>query len=222
MAPRFLHTDLINKPTMPRRGYIAPDDPNRPDRWREGTNLPHWDGRYIPQSVTFRLYDSVPDEVIETWKKELKNEEDRDRQRKLYKRIERYMDQGYGECWLEDARVAELVDDGLLHFDGTRYELHAWVVMPNHVHVLLSMIGDVDLGDVLHSWKSYTAHEANDVLDRSGEFWADDYFDRYIRNDEHFSNVVGYIEANPVTVGLCEQPEDWRWSSAYHKSQGLF
>ena len=207
---------------MAKRYLITADHPGSPDRWEEGTNLPHWNGRYIPHSVTFRLHDSVPDDVIATWKRDLQNSDNSQEQKKLYKRIERYSDEGYGECWLREDRIAQCVDDSLLHFDGDRYELHAWVIMPNHVHVLVTVVGDRKLSDVVHSWKSYTAQEANRMLGRSGTFWMSDYHDRYIRNHEHFQNAVKYIEWDPVRADLCDEPEAWRWGSAYHKSNGLF
>ena len=66
----------------------------------------------------------------------------------------------------------------------------------------------------MHSIKSYTAHEANKILGRSGQFWQPESFDRYIRNQKHFLSVIRYIENNPVKAGLCLRPEDWAYSSA--------
>jgi putative DNA methylase len=74
-----------------------------------------------------------------------------------------------------------------------------------------------ELETIFHSLKSYTAHEANRILHRSGQFWLPDYFDRYIRDDEHFRRTVQYIENNPVKARLCKKASDWRFSSAWFK-----
>ena len=71
------------------------------------------------------------------------------------------------------------------------------------------------MGKIVHTWKSYTAHECNKILARSGEFWQKESFDRYIRDENHFASAVAYIENNPVKAGLCKRPQDWKWSSAY-------
>ena len=109
------------------------------------------------------------------------------------------------------------MEDALLHFDDQRYRLIAWCVMPNHVHVLIETWKRWPLASVLHSWKSYTAHAANQILGRSGDFWFREYFDRFIREDRHFANAVKYIEENPVMAGLARRPEEWRWSSAWRR-----
>ena len=171
------------------------------------------------QSLAFRLHDAVPESVIQAWKAELgwiENLPAMDpREIKLQKLILRYEDSGHGACWLRDGRIAARVEDALLHFDDQRYRLIAWCVMPNHVHALIETWEDWPLARVLHTWKSYTAHAANQILRRSGEFWFREYFDRFIREDRHFANAVKYIEENPVKAGLTRRPEEWRWSSAW-------
>ncbi len=107
---------------------------------------------------------------------------------------------GHGACWLGDPRIARLVEEALLHFDGKRYRLIAWCVMPNHVHALVETREEWPLAGIVHSWKSFTAHRANRILKRSGDFWLREYFDRFIRDDRHFENAVGYIEINPKTT----------------------
>src|SRR5690606_19456972 len=99
----------------------------------------------------------------------------------LRKKIERYLDAGYGECWLRSHEVASVVREALLFHHGAKYELVAWVIMPNHVHLLLRPREGVHLPDILHSIKSYTAQKANRILGRSGAFWQRESFDRYIR-----------------------------------------
>jgi REP element-mobilizing transposase RayT len=95
-----------------------------------------------------------------------------------------------------------------------KYQLTAWVIMPNHVHMLCTPHSAYSLAQIVHSLKSFTASEANKILGQSGRFWQKEYFDRYIRNARHFARVVSYIEKNPVKANLCDRPEDWPFSSA--------
>ncbi|MBS0540349.1 MAG: transposase, partial [Proteobacteria bacterium] len=110
--------------------------------------------------------------------------------------------------------VAEVVEDAFLTFDGERYRLLAWTVMPNHVHVLFSPLPSFSLGTIVGSWKRYTARKSNELLGRTGIFWQADYWDRFIRNDEHFAATVGYIDNNPVKAGLADDARLWPWGSA--------
>jgi REP element-mobilizing transposase RayT len=199
------------------------DDPHqmelREAGWHSRGYLPHFDGRAIPQFLTFHLADSIPKKVIRRWREELKSLKYEQERIALQRRIEKYLDQGYGEAFLKLPQVARMVQDSLLKFDGIRYRLFAWVVMPNHVHSLLTRFEQYELSDILHSLKSFTSHEANKLLHRRGQFWIEDYFDRYIRNQEHFEKTVKYIESNPVKAGLCLKAEDWPYSSAWFKKQ---
>ena len=113
-----------------------------------------------------------------------------------------------------------------MRFDGSRYRLLAWCVMPNHVHVLIEPVET--LPKIVQSWKSYTgrwalAHNAELGLGvPGGRFWMRDYWDRYIRDQRHLDAVVAYIHRNPVIAGLCDRPEEWMWSSAARNAeQGL-
>lgn len=108
----------------------------------------------------------------------------------------------------------EFMQQALLCFNEQRYCLHAWIVMPNHVHVLLTPRSGESLSQILHTWKSFTANKANAALGRTGAFWQREYFDRFVRNEEHFSAAIEYIENNPVKAGLCQTPVEWRYSSA--------
>ncbi len=136
------------------------------------------------------------------------------------KRIEAALDAGSGQCWLRDAKIAGIVEDALHYFDSERYRLQAWVVMPNHVHVLLTLLEGHSLSSIVHSWKSFTAKEANRALGREGQFWQVEYFDRFIRNEKHFVAALEYIELNPVKAGLCAKREDWEFSSARRRTPG--
>ena len=185
--------------------------------WHSRGYLPHFDGRPTPQFITFHLADSIPHKVIDRWKQELRSITYLDEKLCLQKRIERYLDLGYGQAFLKVPEVAWMVQDSLLKFDVIRYRLFAWVVMPNHVHTLMSRFDENELRNILHSIKSYTAHEANKILGRVGQFWIEDYFDRFMRNQRHFERTVRYIENNPVKAGLCREPGDWPYSSAWFK-----
>jgi REP element-mobilizing transposase RayT len=121
-----------------------------------------------------------------------------------------------GPRWLERRDVAGVVVSALLKgVRESRYELDAWVLMPNHVHIALRSLGDQDLASTVKSIKGSSAHAANRLLNRTGSrFWAKDYFDRRIRDREHEGRVTRYIENNPVKAGLCDSVQDWPRSSA--------
>ena len=184
--------------------------------WYERGYIPHFDGGNTAQFFTFRLFDSLPQSVVEKWREETFNKCEEGKVI-FRKNVENYLDKGYGECFLKDERVAGLVENALLYYHENKYHLTAWVLMPNHIHFLCTPFEDVEISKIAHSIKSYTAHEANKLLNRQGQFWQHEPFDRYIRNQKHFANVIKYIENNPVKAGLCETPEDWRFSSAFHK-----
>lgn len=166
--------------------------------------MPHYDGGEIPQFVTFRLAGSLPEELLVSWREESMAPGGVGLQR----RIEAYLDQGRGGTLLSNPLVAGMVSGALSCFDGERYHLHAWVIMPNHVHVLFTPLHG-SVSDIVHSWKSFTAKKANRILGRDGRFWQEDYFDRYIRDENHFNATVEYIRQNPVKAGLCHAPHDW-------------
>lgn len=193
--------------------------------WYTRGYLPHLDQPGLIQALTFRLHDSVPVQIIDRWKGELALAAATDtktrqaREQELRWRIARYEDAGHGACWLADQRIGQLVEQALLHFDGDRYHLGAWCIMPNHVHVLIKTVTGYRLDQVVHSWKSYTALQANRLLSRSGHFWARDFYDRYIRDDAHLARAIAYIEQNPVKAGLVTKPEAWPYSSAAYREQ---
>ncbi len=131
--------------------------------------------------------------------------------------LDRELDSGLGACWLRNPEIAVTVEQSLLHFDNDRYRLLAWCLMPNHVHVVIEMLQGAVLGDIVGSWKSYTGRRANQKVGRFGPFWHADYFDRYMRDEDHLQRTIGYVENNPVKAGLVKEPENWVWSSARHR-----
>ena len=98
--------------------------------------------------------------------------------------------------------------------------LDQFIIMPNHVHVLIATNAQFELGRIVRSWKAYSAAKINALLGRRGRLWAADYFDRYVRDQAHFETTKRYIEMNPVAAGLCDAPKDWRFGSAAFVPQG--
>ncbi|WP_413990140.1 transposase [Labrys okinawensis] len=187
--------------------------PLRPKaEWHSRGYLPHWEVGEEPQSITFRLADSLPAEVrerLKAAKQEAKPDPTEQR-----KRFEELLDSGHGEALLRQPEVGRVVEDSLLHFDGQRYRLHAWSVMPNHVHALATPINGHALSAIVHAWKSFTALQINRLLGRQGSLWFPEYFDRKIRNERHFEAARYYIEQNSVEARLCAKAEEWPFSSA--------
>ena len=178
--------------------------------WYSKGGLPHFDSSHVIQFITFRLADSIPQSVFEKLDSTLESATESIRR----KFLESELDQCHGECYLGIPKIACIVENTLLHFHNKLYFLNAWVVMPNHVHVLVEIIEGGTLERITHSWKSYTANEANKLLGREGSFWQRQYWDRFIRNEFHFNKVVDYIHMNPVKAGLVDKPEKWKYSSA--------
>lgn len=170
--------------------------------------LPHWIVNEAVYFVTFALKDALPSRVIrelfEERQRLLRGVTDSTQRahldRALQLRTDAELDAGRGSCVL--AQHANLVADALRHFDSIRYDLHAWCVMPNHVHVMFYVDRGEDVASILHSWKSYTAHRIG-----RGPIWQREYFERVIRGDREFEATRGYIRANPAKAGLV----NWPW-----------
>ena len=200
-----------------RQWQDSPDAPKVSSEfrlWNQRGYLPHRDAPGLRQFVTFRLADSFPVELRSEWGALLKTENSRRRQQQ----IEEYLNKGRGQCYLKHAELAELVERALRCFRGTRYELQAWVVMPNHVHVLFTQKAE-PLRKVLHSWKSYTANEANRIPGRTGQFWDEDYWDTFMRDEHQATRSRRYIENNPVKARLVREAVQWPWSSARFRDE---
>ena len=178
--------------------------------WYSRGYHPHFDSGDLVQSITFRLSDSVSQELLRRWRDEAACGGGAE----LRKRIAEYEDAGYGACHLRRPEIARMVQNALLHFDGDRYRLLEWCIMPNHVHVLIEQRPGYRLADIVQAWKSFSSKQANRLLGRSGPFWAREYFDRYIRDERHLAAARRYIRENPVKAQLCERAADWPWSSA--------
>ena len=179
-----------------------------PKGWHSRGYLPHFDSPETIQFVTFRLADSLPREIAAAlpvrWG--------------VHAELDGYLDHGLGECWLGRPELAELIEGALLHSDGQRYRLMAWCVMPNHVHVVLEPLGEHCLPAIVQTWKSFTAHRANRILSLQGAFWHNDYFDRFMRDEDHLARTIHYTEENPVKAKLASNAAEWRRSSARLRS----
>ncbi len=186
----------------------------------KGARLPHVYSEGASYFVTFRLADSVPVATREEWREErrrldeLKSKQHltpaqaAQHERLLSDKIGEYLDAGHGACFLRDPRVATIVAEAMKHFDGERYRLDAFAVMPNHVHAVVTPTTEYDLPKILHSWKSFTAHEINRLLNRSGDFWQDENYDHLIRNQGGYLRCIRYTLDNPVKANL----KDWEWT----------
>jgi REP element-mobilizing transposase RayT len=181
--------------------------------------LPHWQQDGATYFITYRLDDSIPKELMDRWRAErnvwmASNPQpwDTDTEYEYHKRfsgeLDRIMDRGLGSCVLRNPAIQELLAGNFANFDGKRYLLHAWVIMPNHVHLLLTMSEGSWLEKAVTSWKNYTARRINRISGKSGAVWQQDYFDRIIRDWDHFANVARYIRRNPGKAKLAD--EDFR------------
>ncbi|MDQ0392472.1 transposase [Labrys monachus] len=148
--------------------------------------LPHWEAGEVPQAICFRLADSLPRAVVDRYLADLASWPESKAKIEERRRIEAVLDQGHGEAFLARSDIGAIVEDAMLFFDGIRYHLHAWCVMPNHVHALVTPLAEHSLSSLAHAWKSFSAHRINQALNRDGQVWFKEYFDRRIRDERHF------------------------------------
>lgn len=180
-------------------------------------NLPHWQQKDVWYFVTFRLADSLPKEIVEQIKKERelwlehhKNEENKpysveeikEYYRLFSERIENLLDDCKGSCLLRNEKIAKIVADALLFFQNKKYVLNDWVIMPNHLHILVKPINGHTLSEITHSWKSFTANEINKLTGMSGQLWLHESYDHIVRNEAAFYAIKNYIRNNPIKANL--------------------
>jgi len=223
--------------------------------------LPHWQPPGATIFLTWRLFGSLPQEALDRLAAERRllekqpirtDETPRDRALRNGKRFFALADEmlaisAIGPQWLKDERIALLAVDALFHHDGNLYALLAFVVMSNHVHVVLTPLeerADLSAGEeqagkpapqqaevptpryiplrkITQSLKGYTARKANLLLRRTGQtFWQDESYDHWVRDEAEMGRIVTYIEWDPVRSGLVASPEEWRWSSAWERKWG--
>ncbi|MEM1085517.1 MAG: transposase [Verrucomicrobiota bacterium] len=182
---------------------------------RHLNHLPHWQQESACVFITWRLADSVPKGLTDRWKAEREEwlgdhpepwSEDvrEDYHRKFSSKLEEWMDQGMGKCVLREPRLAAVVAESLSHFDGERYLLDSFVVMPNHVHVLFQLLPGFPMEKLVQSWKRYSARRINELRGEGGQLWHKRYWDTLVRGERHFWKVRRYIRDNPAKAKLRE------------------
>ena len=172
--------------------------------WHSRNYLPHFDSQDVVQFVTFRLADSLPKAALarlgdDTQPESLRHE---------------MLEHGWGACWLRSAPIANLVEDAFLTFDGSRYRLHAWTVMPEPCARLVYGPSRTSAGSNRQLVETVHRSKSQRQLGRSGAFWQTEYWDRFIRSETHFSAIEDYIDNNPVKAGLVSEPRLWPYGSA--------
>jgi putative transposase len=180
-------------------------------------HLPHWRQDGATYYVTFRLTDSLPQsklkELVDLRKEWYRQPQPNSKEisekysREVMKKVEAWLDQGMGICILKHPAASETVAQAMHHFDGVRYQLASYIIMPNHVHVIVQpkILEDDPLEWIVHSWKRYTARQINEHLDRNGSLWQKESFDRIVRDEEHLYRCIQYIGSNAKKAGLALQ-----------------
>jgi type I restriction enzyme R subunit len=185
---------------------------------------PHWSQAGAVVFITFRTHDSIPTEVIEMWDREKREwlqirgqdssrhwsdiiptlgEEDRAKFYKAFNRKrEEFLDSCHGQCLLKRPELAKIVADSLLHFDGERYRMGDFVVMPNHVHLLAAFPTLAAMKEQCDSWLHFTAFQINRAINEKGKFWQQEPFDHLVRSPNQYEYLRGYIADNPRNAGL--------------------
>ncbi len=187
------------------------------------TALPHWRQEGCTYFVTYRLGDSMPQRVLEQWEREktqwllmhdiaaekwtdgflqLDSALQREFTKHFNRKLNTYLDEGHGSCAFREPRCQRAVVEGWRHFHGQRYELDALVVMPNHVHLLLTPMPGHEIEDILQSRKRKSARDINSLLGRRGDFWQKHSYDHIVRNETELRAFRRYIAENPVKAHL--------------------
>ncbi len=191
-------------------------DPKSPLRIQQGSSLPHWHQSGASYFVTFRTEDSIPADVSRRWHAErtawfsqhgiasanpdttLLSDTLRQQYHELFSRAYlQALDKGLGACVLRRPDLRQIVHDSLLHFDSQRYHLGDFVIMPNHVHLIVCVLGHTEIQAQCTSWKRFTARLINKALGVTGRFWQEESFDHLIRSPEQFERTRRYIRDNP-------------------------
>jgi putative transposase len=180
--------------------------------WHNRGYLPHYDANTLVQHVVFRTLGSLPSYVLERLAPP--------NVAATSAALELALDQSCYDPIFSVPANADIMQAALRYFDGDRYDLQAWCIMPNHVHVVFVTNPDMLLGNIVKSWKRSVAWSINKARGQTGSVFAFDYFDRYMRNLRQAETAIHYVEVNPVKAGLCQNAADWPWSSAHHRAHG--
>jgi REP element-mobilizing transposase RayT len=191
---------------------------------KHGAKLPHWEQTGATYFITFRLGDSIPQSQLKAWKEERSHwisrhpepwneSEEAEYHRRFSAGIDRLLDQGNGSCLLRSPAVAACLSEVLTHSHNKLYFMHAFVIMPNHVHLLVSLADEASLAEKVKIWKGVSANRINRIVRREGDLWQKNYFDRIVRDHGHFVRVARYIRLNPKKAML--KPDEFLlWESA--------
>jgi putative transposase len=196
-------------------------------------HLPHFQPAGATIFVTTRLAHSLPHFVIErlvaksehaTAKSLISGDsterarQSRVEERRSFKRWERALESAKGgPSWLSDQRVAAMVAESVHHRDGKAYDLDAFCILNNHMHIVFTPCLDADgscrsLSSIMHSLKRHTARQANLLLEREGEFWQHENYDHLVRDDADWRRIITYVLNNPVAAGLVKGWDEWKWA----------
>lgn len=201
-------------------------------------NLPHIQPKSATLFITFRLHGSIPQSVLNNLQRQKEETEARIalipdemgratqlyiEQKRHFGRFDNYLDRASsGPQWLKEAEIAKLVTEAIQYYDGERYRLDAFCVMSNHGHVVLEPFQQDDgsyysLRSIMHTIKSYSANEANKVLNRNGQsFWQAESYDHAIRGHDEWIRILQYVMNNPIKAGLVDRWDKWQWSYCAH------
>jgi putative transposase len=202
--------DPFERIMVPGERYWTPSPPHKidlgdlADRRESG----------ITQLVTFRLTDSLPKSLQSEWEYLLRIEDERKRRTQL----ETYLDKGCGESYLHREDVAQTVDITIRFFRPERYDLRAWVVMPNHVHVVFK-VNTTTWSQIVESWQKESAFWFERRFCFKKPFWESDCWHTVIRDTKHELTAIRYVENNPVNAGLTTDSREWPWSSSRHRDK---
>ncbi len=198
-------------------------------------NLPHIQPPGATFFITFNLTGSIPKHILQQYFVEkrkldaIKHKQDiHEIKSERFRKIEETLDNAhYGPVWLKNQRIAKVVAESLHYLNGKVYRLKAFSIMANHVHVVFtplktqhtendnSQIDSISyhsLSSIMHSLKSYTAQKANQILDRSGDFWQHESYDHCVRNPDELHRIITYVLNNPVKIGLVKEWKEWKWN----------
>ena len=186
---------------------------------------PHWGQAGAIVFVTFRTADSIPAEVLDRWEREKTDwmlrrgyidghwsellpslsEKERGEFNQAFNRCrEDFLDTCHGKCVLKRPDLAKIVADSLLYFDGDRYRMGDFIIMPNHVHLLAAFQNPKSMRETFDSWLHFTAVQINRELSQKGHFWQEEPFDHLVRSEEQYRYLVNYIATNPKKARLSE------------------
>jgi putative transposase len=192
-------------------------------------NLPHYHPPNSIYFVTYRLAGSLPAHLLKELKEQenllqkqilkIQNENEKTKRfnearKKYFAKFDELLDKIVGgPKWLADTSIAQVIADAIVFRDKKEYDLITYCVMPNHVHMVISLEEyNNSLSKILKSLKSFTARKANRILKRSGEFWTHESYDHVVKNGEELKRIVFYVMHNPVKARYVAEPKEWKWS----------